>query len=154
MKYSSSQVRAMSEKEWVEAMASELNAAGFKARGLNPNTHRWEDNYEPYRVGSEPKASTFVMGGIDDSRAIEHLKNVGLLNNGRCPMCGGPIDCTPARFTSGYDSTYHFQICQSCCGRGKRTSANPANNQGCGCAVALLLMPYNLIKSLIDMVFA
>lgn len=153
MKYSSSQVRAMSEKEWVEAMASELNAAGFKARGLNPNTNRWEDNFEPFRVGLEPKASTFVMGGIEDSQAIEYLKSVGLLNNGRCPMCGGPINGTPARFTSGYDSSYHFQICQSCCSHGKRTSVNPANKQGCGCMVALLLMPYNLIKSLCEMIF-
>lgn len=154
MKYTSFQVRAMSEKEWVEAMASELNAAGFKARGLNPRTQRWEDDFEPYHVGSEPKARIFVMGGISDPQAIEHLKTVGLLNNGRCPMCGGPISGTPARFTSGFDSSYHFQICQSCCSRGKRTSVNPANSQGGGCLVALLLMPYRFIQSLFEMIFA
>ena len=142
----------MSEKEWVEAMAAELNAAGFKARGLNPETNRWEDNREPYRVGSEPKASTFVLGSIESSKAIEHLKNIGLLNNGRCPMCGKTIEGIPARFTSGYDSSFYFQICQSCCDCGRRTSLNPANNQGCGCMIALLLLPYNLIKSLVDMI--
>lgn len=152
MKYSSSQIRSMSWQQWNETMANELNSAGFKARGYNPELHKWQDNYKEYDAGDEPKL--FILGVVDGTREINHLKSVGLLNNGRCPMCGGPINGSPARFTSGFDSNMHFQICQSCCNHGKKTSVNPANNQGSGCMVALLMIPFQLIRSVFDMIFS
>lgn len=145
MKYSSEQVRRMSWAEWNDTMAKELNEAGFRARGYNPDLGRWEDNRELYTADpTEPKI--FILGTVDGATEFEHLKSVGLLNNGRCPMCGEAIFGNPGRFTSGYDSNAHFQICQSCVNKGRRTSLNPANNTGC--FIALLLFPYNLIKGL------
>lgn len=145
MKYSVQQVRQMTWQEWNETMAKELNAAGFRMRGLNPDLGRWEDDREPFKAdASDPE--TFVLGTLRKVKEYEYLKSIGLLNNGRCPMCGSPIYSNPGRFTSGFDSSVHFQICQNCCSKGRRTSVNPANNSGC--MIALLLMPWQLIKSL------
>ena len=146
MRYSISQVQSMTDQEWVQAMVKELNASGYKQRGYNPSIGRWEDDYEPYSANDDTDPSAFVLGHLNRSKEIEYLKQVGLLNNGRCPMCGGVIYGKPARFTSGTDPNFHFQICQSCCSRGRRTSVNPANNSGCGCMTALLLLPIHLIK--------
>lgn len=86
------------------------------------------------------------MGVLRDVNALEYLKSIGLINNGRCPMCGNSIDGNPGRFTSGYNSAFHFQICQNCACHGKRASVNPANNTGC--IISLLLMPWYLVKNM------
>jgi hypothetical protein len=145
MKYTSEQVCQMSWAEWNDIMAKELNEAGFRARGFNPDSGKWENNRELYNADSlEPKF--FILGTVDGASEFDHLKKVGLLNNGRCPMCGEPILGNPGRFTSGYDCNAHFQICQNCANIGRRTSLNPANNKGC--FIALLLLPYYLLKGL------
>lgn len=144
IKYTTQQVRQMSWFQWNDTMAKELNAAGFKRRGINKETGRWEDNYEPFHADSDDP-SLFIFT-LKNANEYEYLKNIGLLNNGRCPMCGNPIETSPGRFTSGFDANVHFQICQNCCNEGKRISINPAHNSGC--IITLLLMPWHLLKSL------
>ena len=141
MKYSSQQINNMSWQEWNEVMADELNKAGFVSR---PGT-QWE---HPHEAGDEPEM--FILGEVSEKNEINYLKTLGLLNNGRCPMCGNPIVGNPGRFTSGYDYDCHFQICQNCVNRGKRISVNPANTSS-GCIVALLLFPIHLLKFLIGL---
>ncbi|MCI1786345.1 MAG: hypothetical protein LKI59_09475 [Bacteroidales bacterium] len=141
MNYTSAQVNNMTYEQWMEAIAKELNDAGFKARGYNQELQKWQDNYVPYVVG-DPK--DFFLGGLRDVEALDYLKSVGLINNGRCPMCGNPIKGHPGSFTSGYNPAFNFQICQNCANEGKSVSVNPANSSGC--LVALLLIPWNLIK--------
>lgn len=145
MKYTAEQVRQMSWPEWNDAMAKELNEAGFKARGFNPDLGRWENNREPYKANPNDPG-VFILGHVEGAKEYDHLKKVGLLNNGRCPMCGDPIYGNPGRFTSGYDYNAHFQICQKCANKGRRTSLTPANNKGC--LFTLLLFPYYIIKGL------
>lgn len=145
MKYTTEQVRQMSWAEWNDTMAKELNEAGFRARGFNPEIGRWEDNREPYKAdSSDPKI--FILGIVEGAAEYEYLKRVGLLNNGRCPMCGEPIYGNPGRFTFGDDHNAHFQICQNCVNKGRRTSINPANNSGC--MLAIILLPWYFVKSL------
>lgn len=145
----------MTEKEWIETMVKELNAAGFKRRGFNSETEQWEDNCAPYEVNRlSPTVSNLILGALNrDEKPLEYLKSIGLINNGRCPMCGESIEGTPCRFTNGYNHDFHFQICNSCYSRGRKTSLNPAQNSGCGCVLALLLMPFDLFKSLIQSIF-
>lgn len=146
MKYTSEQVKAMSWREWTETMAKELNEAGFKHMGitLDPETRALGKELQPYSVGDDADGpKLFLLGSVESSKEIDYLKNIGLLNNGRCPMCGNVINGNPGRFTSGYDPNYHFQVCQNCVNKGRRNSVNPANQ---GCIIALLLMPFNLLK--------
>lgn len=143
MKYTSLQVKEMSYGQWMETIVNELNSAGFKARGYNSATGKWQDNFSEYKVG-DPKY--FFMAELRDVNALEYLKSIGLVNNGRCPMCGNSIEGNPGRFTSGFNPSFHFQICQNCVSQGKRVSVNPANNTGC--IISLLLMPWYLVKNM------
>ena len=134
-RYTSEQINAMTFKEWVEVMADELNKAGYKYIGAG-------GKQEPFSVLDEPKY--FLLGNIDKAEEIDYLKNIGLLNNGRCPMCGNKIIGSPGRFTSGYDLNYHFQVCQNCVQNWKGKRIKSSQNQGC--IVAVLLLPWNIIK--------
>lgn len=146
MKYSSSQILSMSWKEWNQTMADELNKAGFRGIGYNPERHRLERGFAPYYAGDD--VSSFILGAVGREPEITYLKEIGLLNNDRCPLCGGSINGMPARFTDGDNSNLHFDICQTCCSQGRKMSVNRANNSGCGCVLALLIIPIHLIKSL------
>ncbi|MDE6278033.1 MAG: hypothetical protein K2M06_07995 [Muribaculaceae bacterium] len=146
MKYTSGQVKAMTWHEWNEAMADALNKAGFRTKDFNEKLGRWESNKALYKA--DPNYPKHFLVTVEDPKEVEYLKSVGLLNNGRCPMCGNPIIGAPGRFTSGLDSDYHFQICQNCCNRGRRSSINPANMRSSGCLIELLLVPWYLIKSI------
>lgn len=79
MKYTVEQVRQMTWSQWNDAMAKELNEAGFRARGYNPELRRWENNRELYKADpSDP--TIFILGTVDGAPEYEHLKKVGLLN--------------------------------------------------------------------------
>lgn len=146
MKYTSNQINAMSFLEWTESMANELNKAGYMEESIKMSEDRVPQKCRvPYSV-SEPKY--FLLGSVTKAEEIEYLKSLGLLNNGRCPMCGSEIIGSPGRFTSGYDHNYHFQVCQNCVKRRKGVSVNAVSKQGC--VIALLLLPWNIIKSVLN----
>ena len=145
MKYTSEQINDMSWREWTETMARELNAANFKQTGVSLDSERkLGKTTKQYAVDEDnlgPKI--FLLGSVETAKEIDYLKNIGLLNNGRCPMCGNPITGSPGRFTSGYDSNYHFQVCQDCVKKRNRISINTSNQ---GCIVSLLLLPFSISK--------
>ena len=142
MKYTRNQVVLLSYKSWMEIIALELNNAGFKGENYDPEIGRFRRNFGPYKV-HDPYY--FFMGAINDPQAMEYLKSIGLVNNGRCPMRGREIVGTPSVFTCGFNSELNFHICTSCRKEGKRKSINPANNSGC--LVTLLLLPWYAIKN-------
>ncbi|MFI3297022.1 MAG: hypothetical protein R3Y59_05275 [bacterium] len=123
MKYTSEQINALSWKEWNVTMAKELNSASFKARGYNPKTHKVEINFAPYKGDGEPES--FILGEIEGVEEIDFLKSIGLLNNGRCPLCGSKIIGDPGRFTNGFNHSLHFQICQNCVSAGRKIGGTP-----------------------------
>ena len=99
MKYSRVEVNRMSWQEWNRTMAEELNQKGFKAKEWNGELHKWTKTGKYKPDDDDPKL--FVLGTIEDAGAITYLRDLGLLSNGRCPMCGNPIIGNPGRFTSG-----------------------------------------------------
>ena len=77
MKYTRNQVGNMSSMTYLETMCQELKKAGFhaKQRGNRP-----PHEYEPHDA---------VFGGdiVFNIEAVCYLRNIGLLDNGKCPMC-------------------------------------------------------------------
>lgn len=144
MKYTSEQINAMTRWEWCENMAEELNNAGFREKRFREYDKYGKPQYDylPYEMLDE---KTFILGAVCGTEEIEHLKSIGLLNNGRCPMCGEPIRGKPGRFTDGYNPSMHFQICQKCVAKGNRSS-----NSGKGCALFILIAIIVLIYILIS----
>jgi tetratricopeptide (TPR) repeat protein len=126
--YSAEEVNSMSYREWMETIAKELNAAGFKGDGYSSVERRFMKNVAPYEVGN---VSDFFMGAINDANAMNYLKSIGLVNNGRCPMCGSPIKGTPSQFTDGMNPNLNFYICNSCRKEGQGISVNHNSNSGC-----------------------
>ena len=75
MKYSAEKVNNMSYSDWMETIAKELNAAGFKAEGYSEEHHRFMKNIAPYIVRD---VRYFFMGAINDAKAMDYLKFIGL----------------------------------------------------------------------------
>lgn len=148
MKYTREEISQLSYKSWMETIATELNNAGYQGDGYDPEAGRFRRNFGPYEV-LDP--AHFFMGAINDHEAMDYLKSIGLVNNGRCPMCGGDITGTPGIFTDGFNSKLNFHICSSCRKEGQRISINPANNTGC--LVTLCLLPWYTIKQLLTNLF-
>lgn len=105
MKYTRENLSKLSYKDYILAIEKELNAHGFTQEG------------KPYEV------STNVYGGfvsdfsrgfflsIKDEKAINYLKDIGLLNNGRCPLTGLMIsNSAKTLYTSEDNSNIKFEI--------------------------------------------
>lgn len=95
MKYTRSQVRDMSPMEYWEAMCQELKKAGFQGQRGNRPPH----DYEPFDA---------VFGGdiVFNLDAVHYLQNMGLLDNGKCPMCGIREDAV--NYALSYQMVQHF----------------------------------------------
>ncbi len=135
-KYRAEQISNLSWTEWNMLMAKELNEKGFTARGLEGRPVPYDGSFD---------CDLFILGEVRDEPEINYLKDIGLLNNGRCPLCGRQIKGSPGRFTSGFNHNIHFNICRDCASVGQQKSVNPENS---GCVVALLLMPIFTLKAI------
>jgi len=149
MKYTSEYINSISFPEYLELMAKELNDNGFKERG----------KYE-YQVDDEPAFQRlFMMGPVNDSLALSHLKRVGLLENGRCPSCGAPMSQYRFTWYDRKDPSKKFYVCYGCSksnGHGDGHSMDGAphgvlnsSQFGTGCIFGLLLLPFYLLKSIL-----
>ena len=135
MKYSSNQINNMSWKEWNETMARELTAAGFKGRDLVDG--RWQD-IGPVKADFEPKF--FISSAVNNVDRLNYLKELGLIDNGRCPMCGNKIGDNPGRYTNRFEPDYHYQICQNCAGTKGGLKRQPSQSGGCMLVFMLLFV--------------
>ena len=142
--YSQADVLSMSWHEWNATMAKELNEAGFLGYGFNPQTRRIEKNQAPYSADPD-SPSSFINGAVDTAPEIDYLKNIGLLNNGRCPMCGEPFYGEPGRFTNGFNYNIHFQICQECVNSKGGTKTLRRQLGLIGCVISLILLPIQIV---------
>lgn len=138
MKYTKSDLKKYTYVEWMELIAKELNQANIlnSAPRVKDGRMQWSD--VPFEV-NDP--GTFFEN-INSVKAINYLKEIGLINNGRCPWCGADIYGTPDRFTDSYFPSINYHICSRCA----RTKGGLLpDNRGCGC---LLALPLFLLKTL------
>lgn len=84
MKYSFEMIINLSLKEYVELIVDELNKNGFRIKGL-------QNGKEVFYEYSVPDSPSYFIFGITDYEAIEFLKRIGLLDNGKCPATGKPL---------------------------------------------------------------
>ncbi|MCR5680201.1 MAG: hypothetical protein K6G08_08340 [Prevotella sp.] len=133
-KYTREQVKAMTQDEYESAMCDELNAAGFRSE--------FHGNYLEYK----PDESTFGGAVVFDPKAVDYLKQIGLLDNGKCPMCSVREDDLQYKLqnqTSG--AIYH--VCKLCY---KQYARQERAKRGCFCclgvAVIISLVIWGIIK--------
>ena len=106
MKYSKEDINNLMYKDYILLMAEELNNNGF----TDTNGNRYEvstnvdgDFVSDFSIG-------FVLS-MKEKKAIDFLKEIGLLNNGRCPLTGLMLSpSTKTTYTSEYDSNITYDI--------------------------------------------
>lgn len=123
MKYTRKYVRAMSADEYREAMCNELNAAGFRE-----HFHDQESEYE---------ADEFVFGGSieSDKEAVDYLKSIGLIDNGKCPFCGEREEGQHQLQSPRSGAVFH--VCDKCY---KQRSVQERQKRGCGCCLGIAIL--------------
>ena len=135
MKYTKEQVNQMSWQEWNETMARELTFAGFR------NTKHTDNGYEEVPISANFEPKYFVSSELNNADRIEYLKDIGLLNNGRCPICGGIIADKPGKYTNRFDKAINYQICHNCTvTRGGYRNASKSKNSSSGCMVVIVAL--------------
>jgi len=150
MKYSSSYINSLSFKDYLKLMAKELNEHGFRESG------------HEYEVFEDEFMRLFMMGPVNDPKAMAFLKEQGLLENGRCPSCGAPMSVYKYYWSDTRDPSRRFYVCYGCSktnGRGDGHSMDGcpsgapktgSSSSGSGCMVGLFMLPATVIANLLS----
>lgn len=135
-KYSREQVKAMSQSEYESLICEELNNAGFRHC-----FHNEEHKYFP---------SDSVFGGaiVFDLQAVEYLKQIGLLNNGKCPMCSVKEDELDYKL-QWQRSGAICHVCKSCY---KEYATQERAKRGMGCCLIVLVIIVLIIWGIVKLI--
>lgn len=122
-KYTREQVKAMTQDEYESAICKELNDAGFR--------HEFHGEQLEY----QPDESTFGGAIVFDHEAVNHLKRVGLLDNGKCPMCSVREDDLMYKLQNQHSGAI-YNVCKSCY---KRYARQEQTKRGMGCCLGVII---------------
>ena len=135
MKYTRETVKAMTQDEYESAICEELNDAGFRSE-FRGELHEYV-----------PNESTFGGAIVFDPKAVDYLKQIGLLDNGKCPMCSVREDDLQYKLqnqTSG--AVYH--VCKSCY---KQYAQQERAKRGCGCCLGIIVIVILIIWGIVKL---
>lgn len=136
MKYTREQVKAMTQDEYESAICDELNAAGFRSE--------FHGEFHEY----QPDESTFGGAIVFDPKAVEYLKQIGLLDNGKCPMCSVKEDELQYKLQN-QNSGVVFHVCKSCY---KQYARQERAKRGCGCCIGIIVIIVILIWGVVRLI--
>lgn len=105
-KYDPFDIRSLTINEFNKLIAFELNKAGFK--------NRIRKNGDIYECSYEPDEHMLDLSVTNDISAINYLKVIGLLDNGKCPRCGYSMPTNIYSFTCSHPPFSSFSICKDC----------------------------------------
>lgn len=139
MKYSRDDIDNLMYKDYILLIAEELNRNGFK-----------DDNGEEYKVSTNVYGDfvsdfsrAFILS-MKDPKAIDFLKQVGLFNNGRCPLTGLMLSpATKMTYTSEYSSSIQYDI-------NKKWLDYTKEKKNWGCFVSLAVLVIAIIAGIIN----
>ncbi len=129
-KYSKEELINLNLNDYISLMCDELNKAGYKQK------LKIDGEIEDF----EYTADEYVLEGaiINNISALNYLKEIGILNNGKCPRCGGIMNNNDYTFSSYNSPNASFAICPKCHNEGVnfQKNNNPTKNEGCYIATA------------------
>lgn len=137
MKYDKEYVSKMVFKDYIELIVKELNENGF-VNAANA----------PYKLGTDIyggwlwRSYSCFMTTVSDAKAVDYLKSIGLLNNGRCPLTGLMLSNQDYTYESKLNSSINFQV-------NKEWIKLTGNNYNIGCIGALVLLVVLLILMIV-----
>jgi hypothetical protein len=131
MKYISTAIENISHQQFVSLICQELNEAGYKIKRIAGG----ESVYEEY----EAHEDIVIVDVIKDTTALKYLKDIGLLDNGKCPQCGNLMN-NKYTFTSGFSPYGSYYICKNCFDKGKSMQGGSKGQKGnSGCLLFVLI---------------
>lgn len=136
MKYTTLEINKMSLLAYRALMADELNHNGFRTKIGN------------FKFDADDEL--FIFSVADSPKAMSFLQELGLVDNGRCPICGAQISENRYTWSNRYDPSIKFYICSGCYrsrGHGNGQRVDGIGNSGC--LASLFLIPLNFIKDII-----
>ena len=123
-KYTREQVKSMTPYEYVSTICNELNDAGFR------------QEFHDKMIEYEPDESTFGGAIVFDSKAVNHLKTIGLLDNGKCPMCSEKEDELKYRLQNPQSGAI-YHVCKSCY---KQYASQERQKKAMGCCLIIIII--------------
>ena len=126
----------MTQDEYESAICDELNAAGFRSE--------FHGEFHEY----QPDESTFGGAIVFDPKAVEYLKQIGLLDNGKCPMCSVKEDELQYKLQN-QNSGVVFHVCKSCY---KQYARQERAKRGCGCCIGIIVIIVILIWGVVRLI--
>ena len=78
--------------------------------------------------------------------AVRYLRNIGLLDNGKCPMCGIRED--EANYALSYQNGATFHVCKKCY---KQYAQQEKQKRGCTCCLAVLVVLGLIIYGIVQL---
>lgn len=115
MKYTAKQIRDISIPDWIGLMAKELNEKGFLKQELDSATELPVER--PYKSGDN--LQYFLYSEVNSWDELEYLKEIGLLNNGRCSICGKVLRKKPLFFQCPNKIQQSLIVCNNCGNKNK-----------------------------------
>lgn len=123
-KYTREKVKAMTQDEYESTICKELNDAGFR--------HEFNGERHEYY----PSDSVFGGGIVFDPEAVAYLKRIGLVDNGKCPMCSAREDDLNYKLQNQRNGVV-YHVCKSCY---KQYAQQEQAKRGCGCCLGTIVI--------------
>ena len=135
-KYTREQVKAMTQHEYESAICKEVNNAGFR------------QEFQGVKSEYEPHGTVFGGAIVFDSKAVDYLKDIGLIDNGKCPMCSKKEDELEYRLQNQRSgATYH--VCKSCY---KRYARQEQEKRAKGCCLVIIVIIALIIWGIVKLI--
>lgn len=136
MKYAREQVKAMTQDEYESAICKELNDAGFR------------HDFHGEQLEYYPDKSTFGGSIVFDPEAVNYLKRVGLLDNGKCPMCSVREDDLMYKLQNQHSGAI-YHVCKSCY---KQYARQEQEKRAKGCCLIVIILIALVIWGLVKLI--
>ena len=130
--YSAEQIQEISFDKYMALIAKELNDEGFRVKNNRGEASKYS-----------PDEFLIDVDVIKDENALNYLKRIKLIDNGRCPKCGNVMNKNKYTFTNRFNPNASYYICKSCYNKGLnlQRAFNPSsNNKGCLLFILLLII--------------
>ena len=123
-KYTREQVKAMTQGQYESVICKELNDAGFR--------REFHGELSEYY----PDESTFGGAIVFDSKAVDYLKSIGLVDNGKCPMCSVKEDELGYRLQNPHSGAI-YHVCKPCY---KQYARQEQEKRAKGCCLNIVII--------------
>ena len=122
-RYTREEVKSMTPQDYESTICRELNTAGYRTE------------FQGKTMEYEPDPCVFGGDIVFNLDAVNYLKNIGLIDNGKCPMCCEREDDLICKLQSMHSGA-EYHVCKPCY---KQYAQEDREKRGCRCCIFILV---------------